>query len=62
MRQPLSISILFIAQCIFTLCMLAMAISTASAAERPNILFFFVDDLGKYASIYADSDKPSPAS
>ena len=46
-------------KCIFTLCLLALAVSTASAAERPNILFFFVDDLGKYASIYADSDKPS---
>ena len=45
-----------------TLCLLALSVSTASAAERPNILFFFVDDLGKYAGIYADSDKPSPAS
>ena len=59
MKQLRSISILFITRCIFTLCLLALAVSTASAAERPNILFFFVDDLGKYASIYADSDKPS---
>ena len=30
-----------------------------SASERPNILFFFVDDWGRYASIYADPDQPS---
>jgi uncharacterized sulfatase len=31
-----------------------------SAAEnRPNILFFFADDWGRYASIYADSKNPS---
>jgi N-sulfoglucosamine sulfohydrolase len=29
------------------------------AAERPNILFFFVDDWGRYASIYSDKTKPS---
>jgi uncharacterized sulfatase len=46
-------------KCIFTLCFLFLVVSTASAAERPNILFFFVDDLGKYASIYADPGKPS---
>ena len=27
--------------------------------ERPNILFFFVDDWGRYASIYADRNQPS---
>lgn len=27
--------------------------------RRPNILFFFADDWGRYASIYADKDKPS---
>ena len=27
--------------------------------HRPNILFFFADDWGRYASIYADKDKPS---
>jgi len=32
----------------------------AQAEEpRPNILFFFADDWGRYASIYADADKPS---
>lgn len=29
------------------------------AGRRPNILFFFADDWGRYASIYADADKPS---
>ena len=34
--------------------------SLAHAAEqRPNVLFFFADDWGRYASIYADADKPS---
>ncbi len=33
----------------------------ASAAEsRPNILFLFADDLGRYASAYADPHNPSP--
>ena len=27
--------------------------------HRPNILFFFADDWGRYASIYAEKDKPS---
>jgi N-sulfoglucosamine sulfohydrolase len=30
------------------------------AARKPNILLLFGDDLGKYASIYAESDRPSP--
>ena len=34
--------------------------SLAQAEERrPNILIFFADDWGHYASIYADADKPS---
>ena len=32
---------------------------TRGADDRPNIFFFFADDWGKYASLYADSDKPS---
>lgn len=28
------------------------------AADRPNILFLFADDWGRYASIYADADGP----
>lgn len=31
----------------------------ATSAERPNILFFFVDDWGRYASVYADPASPS---
>ena len=34
-------------------------LSSANAEEPPNILFFFVDDWGRYASIYADPEKPS---
>ena len=30
----------------------------ASTPERPNILFFFADDWGRYASIYADANGP----
>ncbi len=30
------------------------------ADTRPNILFLFADDLGRYASVYADPAKPSP--
>ena len=30
------------------------------ASGRPNILFLFADDLGRYASAYADGDRPSP--
>lgn len=30
-----------------------------SAESRPNILFFFVDDWGRYASCHADPDQPS---
>nr|WP_226895616.1 sulfatase [Luteolibacter marinus] len=30
------------------------------AAERPNILLLFADDLGRYASAYADPQHPSP--
>ena len=32
---------------------------TQAAERQPNILFFFADDWGRYASIYADKDKPS---
>lgn len=33
---------------------LALAPSLSQAQERPNILFFFADDWGRYASIYAE--------
>ncbi len=44
---------------------LALASSLASClsageVNRPNILFLFADDLGRYASAYADPDQPSP--
>ncbi len=31
----------------------------SQAADRPHILFFFVDDWGRYASVYADPAQPS---
>jgi uncharacterized sulfatase len=34
--------------------------SLSHAAKRPNILLLFADDLGRYASAYADPQKPSP--
>ena len=42
-------------------CLIALTalVNCTRAAERPNILFFFADDWGRYASIYADADKPS---
>lgn len=30
------------------------------AAEKPNIVLLFADDLGRYASAYADPGTPSP--
>src|SRR5262249_25293456 len=39
--------------------LLAAVASTVSAAEkRPNILFCFADDWGRYASVYATIDGP----
>ncbi len=32
----------------------------ASSPARPNIVLLFADDLGRYASAYADPDRPSP--
>jgi hypothetical protein len=34
--------------------------SVIAAAEKPNIVLLFADDLGRYASAYADPAKPSP--
>ncbi|MEM9478303.1 MAG: sulfatase [Verrucomicrobiota bacterium] len=43
------------------LCLLLAALPLASfGAERPNILMLFADDLGRYASAYADPENPSP--
>ena len=43
------------------LLLIFLAASSLAMAEeqRPNIFFFFADDWGRYASIYADADKPS---
>lgn len=37
----------------------ALAAADPVPARRPNILFFFVDDWGRYASLYAQPGKPS---
>lgn len=42
---------------ILFLCALCVPLA---AADRPNILLLFADDLGRYASAYADPDRPSP--
>ncbi|MEM7143856.1 MAG: sulfatase [Verrucomicrobiota bacterium] len=34
-------------------------VNRSTAPKAPNILFFFADDWGRYASIYADPDNPS---
>ncbi|MEZ6132661.1 MAG: sulfatase [Planctomycetaceae bacterium] len=40
---------------------IALLITVAArGADQPNIVFAFADDLGKYASAYADSNLPSP--
>lgn len=47
-------------QTLILLSSFALAHHHALAVEkRPNILFFFADDWGRYASIYADADQPS---
>jgi N-sulfoglucosamine sulfohydrolase len=44
-----------------TLFLLCITLCSASAGQsRPNILLLFADDLGRYASAYADPKKPSP--
>ena len=39
--------------------LLCLCHPSANATERPNILFFFADDWGRYASIYSDPQAPS---
>lgn len=39
---------------------LLLLTSFLHAGEKPNILFLFADDLGRYASSYADPQSPSP--
>jgi len=43
---------------VFT-CLLTLGAIPAAGGDRPNILFFFVDDLGRYAGVYADPNQPS---
>lgn len=44
-----------------TLLFFPMTLCLACAGpDRPNILLLFADDLGRYASVYADPAKPSP--
>jgi uncharacterized sulfatase len=40
--------------------LLILGFIPAIAAARPNILILFADDLGRYASAYADPEQPSP--
>jgi N-sulfoglucosamine sulfohydrolase len=44
--------------CFFLPSIVALS-AVACAAEKPNILLFFADDLGRYASAYADPAQPS---
>ena len=39
--------------------LLCLCTNATHAAERPNILFFFADDWGRYASIYSAPETPS---
>ena len=39
--------------------LLAVLLRVHAAAERPNILFLFADDWGRYASCRAEPGKPS---
>lgn len=40
-------------------CLLAGLAATGPADAAPNILFFYGDDWGRYAGVYADPDRPS---
>lgn len=44
----------------FLLILLIAITQVANAEKRPNILLMFADDLGRYASAYADPKNPSP--
>ena len=43
---------------LFTLLLSVATSWSANAAKRPNILFCFADDWGRYASIYQDPERP----
>jgi uncharacterized sulfatase len=40
--------------------LLASPLAAMAATEKPNIVLLFADDLGRYASAYADPARPSP--
>jgi uncharacterized sulfatase len=42
------------------LVLLAAPLAAADTAQKPNIVLLFADDLGRYASAYADPARPSP--
>lgn len=44
---------------IFAFAIASLALAAAEPVKQPNILFMFADDLGRYASAYADPQKPS---
>ncbi|MGB6222315.1 sulfatase family protein, partial [Haloferula sp.] len=44
----------------FLLLPLLLSLPLAAEEDRPNILLLFADDLGRYASAYADESLPSP--
>lgn len=44
----------------FLLTFLLGSLSSYAGEKKPNILLLFADDLGRYASAYADPDQPSP--
>ncbi len=46
-------------KCIYILMTCLIWGTSVIGSERPNILFFFADDWGRYASIYADPNQPS---
>ena len=43
-----------------TLLLFALLSAAVLGEEKPNILLLFADDLGRYASAYADPEHPSP--
>lgn len=47
-------------RCAGILALVPLLLSPLVAAEKPNILLFFGDDLGRYASAYANPALPSP--
>lgn len=51
--HPLVFAVLIVVSC------LGSSAEASASNQRPNILLFFVDDWGRYASIYADPSAPS---